>query len=148
MENKNKWVCIEIPFKVSEDRVWSVLTEPHLTERYMYNCQLHSTWEIGSSAVWKERKTDGTYKDHVRAKVLEYSPKHKLCFLIAHEDKGFGACESELKFTILKQDSGVVLKIEQGDFSEIPNGVQSYTDCLMGWTYVKKDLITTVNECT
>ena len=40
----------------------------------MYNCQLHSSWEVGSDAIWKEEQSDGTFTTHVRAKVLEFTP--------------------------------------------------------------------------
>ena len=148
MENDKKWVCVEIPLQVTDIRVWNALTDPKLTQRYMYNCQLHSSWEVGSGAIWKEEKADGTFTTHVRAKVLAFTPHTKLRFLIFHENKEFGAYESELKFTILKQVSGVVLKIEQVDFSKLPIGIQSYDDCLMGWNYVKNDLINTIEEFT
>ena len=114
----------------------------------MYNCQLYSSWEVSSAAIWKEEKSDETFTTHVRAKVLEFTPHTKLRFLIFNENKEFGACESELKFTILKQASGVVLKIEQGDFSKLPNAIQSFDDCLMGWNYIKKNLITTIENFT
>jgi len=42
----------------------------------------------------------------------------------------------------------VILKIEQGDFTKLPNGIQSYDDCLMGWNYITKDLRTTIEEFT
>ena len=103
---------------------------------------------MGSDAIWKEEKADGTFTTHVRAKVLAFTPHTKLRFLIFHENKEFGPCDSELKFTILKQVSGVVLKIEQGDFSEIPNGIKGYDDCLMGWNYIKNDLINTIEKFT
>ena len=114
----------------------------------MYNCQLHSSWEVGSDAIWKEEKSDGTFITHVRAKVLEFSAQTKLWFLIFHENKEFGAFESELKFTIFKQASGVVLKIEQGYFPKPPNAIQRFDNCLMAWNYVKKDLITTIEKFT
>ena len=148
MQNDKKWVCVEIPLQVTDIRVWAALTDPKLTQRYMYNCQLHSSWEVGSDAIWKEEKSDGTFTIHVRAKVLEFTPHTKLRFLIFHENKEFGAFESELKFTILKQTSGVVLKIEQGDFSKLPNAIQNFDDCLTGWNYVTKDLITSIEEFT
>ena len=148
MQNDKKWVCVEIPLQATETAVWSALTDSKLTQRYMYNCQLHSSWEVGSDAIWKEEQSDGTFTTHVRAKVLEFTPYAKLRFTIFHENKEFGACESELKFTILKQDSGVILKIEQGDFTKLPNGIQSYDDCLMGRNYITKDLRTTIEEFT
>ena len=148
MKNEKTWVCVVIPLQASKNRVWAALTDPKLTQRYMYNCQLHSTWKVGSKAVWKEEDLNGKYTPHVYAKVLEYSPYDKIRFLIFHEDKGFGASESELRFTIIKKSSVVILKIEQGDFSKLPNGIQSFDDCLMGWNYIKNDLINTVNEFT
>ncbi len=147
MDNK-KWVCLEIPFNIEPKKIWKVLTEPKLTEKYMYNCQLHSDWKVGDDAVWKEQKEDGTYIVHVQAKVLEYSPYTRLRFSIEHKDKKYGSCKSELKFTISEKDSATVLKIEQGDFSKMPKGFQLYEDTLAGWNYVKADLIKTVEELT
>ena len=43
MENDKKWVCVEITLQVTDIRVWNALTDPKLTQRYMYNCQLHSS---------------------------------------------------------------------------------------------------------
>ena len=97
MQNDKKWVCVEIPLQVTDIRVWAALTDPKLTQRYMYNCQLHSSWEVGSDAIWKEEKSDGTFTIHVRAKVLEFTPHTKLRFLIFHENKEFGAFEKELE---------------------------------------------------
>jgi len=74
MQNDKKWVCIEISLQVTDIRVWAALTDPKLTQRYTYNCQLHSSGEVGSDALWKEEKSDGTFTTHVRAKVLEFTP--------------------------------------------------------------------------
>ena len=105
-------MCVEIPIQVTDIRILVALTNSKLTQRYMYNCQLHSSWEVGSAVIWKEDKSDGTFTTYFREKVLEFTPHTKFRFLIFHENKEFGACESELKSTILKQASGVVLKIE------------------------------------
>ena len=74
MENYKKWVCVEIPLQVIDIRVWTALTDPKLTQRYIYNCQLHSSWEVGSDVIWKEAKADGTFTTHVRAKLLAFTP--------------------------------------------------------------------------
>ena len=73
MQNDKKWVCVEIPLQVTDILVWAALTDTKLTQRYIYNCQLHSFWEVGSDAIWEEEKLDGTFITHVRAKVLEFS---------------------------------------------------------------------------
>lgn len=53
MESKKTslWAKVTASIPVSKERVWAVLTEPKLTEKYMYNCQLHSNWAIGDKAV-------------------------------------------------------------------------------------------------
>lgn len=145
MDNKH-WVCIEIPFNKDAKKIWKALTYPHLTEKYMYNCQLHSDWKVGGDAVWKEKKKDGSYTVHVRSKVLEYLPYKSIRFSIFHKDEKYESCESELKFTISENSSGAVLKIEQGDFSKIPKGFKLYDDTLAGWNYVKADLIKTIEN--
>ena len=60
-------------FKLPNIRVWAARTDTKLMQRYIYNCQLHSFWEVGSDAIWEEEKLDGTFITHVRAKVLEFS---------------------------------------------------------------------------
>ena len=84
MQNDKKWVCVEIPLQVTDILVWAALTDTKLTQRYMYNCQLHSSCEVGSDAIWKEEKSDGTFITHVRAKVSEFSAQTKPRFLIFH----------------------------------------------------------------
>lgn len=60
MENEKKCVCLKILLDVNKERIWKALTDPNLTEKYMYNCQLHSSWEVNSDALWKQKNEDGT----------------------------------------------------------------------------------------
>lgn len=47
----NSWVEVSGFLKTTEVNVWQLLTDPQLTEQYMYNCQLHSEWKLGAEAV-------------------------------------------------------------------------------------------------
>ena len=64
MQNDKKWVCVEIPLQVTDIRVWAALTDPKLTQRYMYNCQLQRRkirWNIYNS---RSRKSIRVYSTH------------------------------------------------------------------------------------
>lgn len=51
------WARVSAQLLKSPDKVWRVLTEPELTQQYMYDCQLHSQWNVGGEAVWKQKPT-------------------------------------------------------------------------------------------
>lgn len=33
--------------------VWDTLTNPNKTKLFMFNCEAHSSWDVGSSITWK-----------------------------------------------------------------------------------------------
>ena len=57
---KPLWAVLELPLKVTKEVLWSVLTEPQHTEKYMYNCKLKCNWEIGDEVQWVEVHEDGS----------------------------------------------------------------------------------------
>jgi uncharacterized protein YndB with AHSA1/START domain len=81
----NSWVEVSGFLKTTEVNVWQLLTDPQLTEQYMYNCQLHSEWKLGAEAVWKAQDESGKWVDHVKAQVLVYEPYRHLAFTIFHQ---------------------------------------------------------------
>lgn len=40
-------------YSASKAQLWSILTEPEWTEKYMFNCRIISSFEKGSSCNWK-----------------------------------------------------------------------------------------------
>ena len=59
--------------------VWEALTNPELTKKYMFNCEVISTWAIGSPIVWKgnyqgyETGENGIILNCEKEKQLKYS---------------------------------------------------------------------------
>ena len=54
--------------------------------------------------------------------------------------------EFELSLTLDDKSVGIILKIEQGDFPNNPEGNKLYEECFAGWNFVKDNLIIAVNE--
>lgn len=71
---KSLWARLELPLETTKENIWSELTLPHLTKQYMYNCQLHCSWELGREALWQEVQKDGSFHTHVSGTLLEYQP--------------------------------------------------------------------------
>ena len=143
---KPLWAVLELPLKVTKEVLWSVLTEPQYTEKYMYNCKLKCNWEIGDEVQWVEVHEDESETIHVNGELLEFSPYRCLRFTIFHKGSGLKGQSSELCFMISPHSEGVLLTIEQGDFSSFPQAEVIHAECQRGWEFVQKDLIATCIE--
>ena len=119
---KSLWARLELPLETTKENIWSELTLPHLTKQYMYNCQLHCSWELGREALWQEVQKDGSFHTHVSGTLLEYQPYSLLRFILSPSQKG------------------VLLTVEQGDFSTFPQAEEIYAECVSGWNYVRDKL--------
>ena len=109
----------------------------------MYNCQLHCKWELGSDALWRELQEDGSFITHVSGTLLDYQPYSLLRFKINHQRDGLNGQTSELRFILSSSQKGVLLTVEQGDFSTFPQAEEIYAECVSGWNYVQEKLIAT-----
>ena len=148
MENKSTslWAKVTATIPTSKEKVWEVLTNPKLTEQYMYKCQLHSTWELGSKAIWKEKLEDGTWQDHVVGEVMVYKPFEHLALKIFHKATEEHSREvSELHFNLDAGANSTLLTIKQGDFNTIASAKKNHQACQQGWEYVMPKLIETCN---
>ena len=137
---KSLWARLELPLETTKENIWSSLTLPHLTKKYMYNCQLHCSWELGSEALWQEVQKDGSFHTHVSGTLLEYQPYSLLRFNINHRREGLNRQTSELRFILSPSQKGVLLTVEQGDFSTFPQAEEIYAECVSGWNYVRDKL--------
>lgn len=84
----------------------------------MYNCQLYCSWGLGSEALWPEVQKDGSFHTNVCGTLLENQPYSLLRFILSPSSKG------------------VLLTVEQGDFSTFPQAEEIYAERVSGWNYV------------
>jgi uncharacterized protein YndB with AHSA1/START domain len=143
---KPLWAVLELPLKVTKEVLWSVLTEPQYTEKYMYNCKLKCNWEIGDQVQWVEVHQDESETIHVSGELLEFTPYRCLRYTIFHKGTGLKGQSSELRFMISPHREGVLLTIEQGDFSSFHQAEVIHAECQRGWEFIQKDLIATCLE--
>ncbi len=68
------WVHLEIPISTSKENIWSALTLPDHTKKYMFNCALKCSWVIGSEVEWIETFDDYTKQFMFMLHSLNISP--------------------------------------------------------------------------
>lgn len=77
-------VTRSVLLNASPERVWEALTHPGMTKQYLYNCEVTSEWEPGSTLRWtgayQGRKVDeeGRILDIVPGRMIKYSGFDKL----------------------------------------------------------------------
>lgn len=68
-----------VTLNAKPSEVWDTLTNPQKTKLFMFNCEAHSDWEIGSDIKWKgnfngyESGEKGKILKLVKKKHLKYS---------------------------------------------------------------------------
>ena len=138
---KSKWVRVHSNVEVEPEVAWKVLTEPELIQKYMFNCQFHSNWEVGSDAIWKEQIEDGSFVNRVTAKILIYDPLNRISFQVYHKRENQEPDTTELIFRITPVVNGIYLDIVQGNFDYVSNGEKLFEECEAKWDLVLPKLV-------
>ena len=111
--------------------IWEALTNPALTKKYMFNCEAHSTWIVGSSIIWKgnfqgyETGEKGVILNYVKGKQLKYSSI----------DPNFGIADIpenylHITYDLLEKDEHTELTTTIENFNNDPNRI---IDIAKGW---------------
>ncbi|MFV8344972.1 SRPBCC domain-containing protein [Flavobacterium sp. ZB4P13] len=51
--NSDQLIIRKLKLNATVDKVWEVLTNPEYTKQFMFNCEAHSDWKVGSEIKWK-----------------------------------------------------------------------------------------------
>jgi len=124
-----------IKLNADVDKVWDALTNPSLTKRYMFGCEVVSDWKVGSPVLWKGI-ADGQELVHVKGNVVSIQRKKRLEYTVIgnHSDyDDIPANYTTVTYELSPQDKQTVLAVSQGDFAAVADGPKRYNDCIKGW---------------
>jgi uncharacterized protein YndB with AHSA1/START domain len=127
-----------LEIRAKPERVWQVLTDPELTQKYMFGCRTVSDWKVGSPLRW-QATVDGQEVVAVKGTILEIEPGRLLRYTVI--DAGAPSMdrpENYLRVTyqLTPQGDGVRLDVTQGDYAAVADGQKRYQDTLAGWPRV------------
>lgn len=95
---------------------------------------------IGQRGLVARSSKDGSFHTHVSGILLEYQPYSLLRFNINHRREGLKGLTPELRFILSPSQKGVLLTVEQGDFSTFPQAEEIHAECVSGWNNVRDKL--------
>lgn len=123
-----------VHIKASAERIWRVLTDPELTQQYMYGCRTVSDWKPGSALLW-EGVSEGRKIVYVKGHILELEPPRLLRFTMidahaAYEDTP--ANHLWCTYSLTPEADGVRLDVVQGDYAKVTEGQKRYEHTVAG----------------
>lgn len=101
------------------EKVWDALTNPEMVHKYFFGSQLETTWEVGTSILWKGEYEGKMYQD--KGIVLDYIPNKELSFSYlsdwsGKEDKPENYLQIRYEVAALENDTQ--LRITQTNYDE------------------------------
>lgn len=116
------------------EKVWEALTNPVLTEKYMFGCRAESAWKPGSELLWK-----GTYEGKemifVKGTVTTIDPPHQLVYTTFDPN---GSIEDvtenylSVSYVLTEEKGATTLTVSQGDYSKVAEGEKRYNEMYNG----------------
>lgn len=131
------FVKAQLTIKASKERVWDALTNPDITEKYMYGCRVVTNWRPGSVIDWVGQ-VDGKEVVFVRGRVIKCEPCSALTYTVIDPLAKYPLIpENHLTVTctLSETESGETeITVTQGDYSKVADGANRYAHGGDGWT--------------
>jgi uncharacterized protein YndB with AHSA1/START domain len=124
------------------ENVWRMLTEPALTQKYMFGCAAVTDWKVGSALEWAAT-VDGKPVVYVKGTVLAVERARLLSYTTIGVGMAFvDVPENYLTVTCRLTPVGdkTRLEITQGDYARVSDGKKRYDDTVSGWSSVLQQM--------
>jgi uncharacterized protein YndB with AHSA1/START domain len=119
-------------------KVWTALTDPSWTKKYMFNCAVDSDWKVGSPVLWKMQH-EGKEIIPVKGHVEEIVPGHLLRYTVIDPTMGIPDIPENylhVTYVLLEVDGQTELKVTQDGYEHAAKGEERYEDAVKagGWS--------------
>lgn len=129
-----------ILIEAKAEAVWNALTNPKITQQYMYGCAVISDWKVGSPIYWNGTTEDGQEITYVKGNIQTIDIPNQVQFTMFDPNVGLPDIpENYVSLTYkveIQEDKTTVFSLEQGDYATVDNGVKRYEESIQGWEYV------------
>ena len=124
-----------VKLNAETSNVWEALTNPALTQKYMFGCEVISDWKVGSPIIWKGF-SEGKEIVFVKGKIVNIVPGKLLQFTAFDPNSGLEDVPpnyTTVTYELSPESEQTVLSVTQGDFGGVANGEKRYDDTVGGW---------------
>lgn len=130
----------EIVFKATKNIVWNLITNPEITKKYMFGCEVLSDWKKESPIIWKGKTEEGKDIVYVKGIIVDCVNEEKVSFTMFDPSIGIADIPENyyitLTYEIKEIEGGCLLKIAQGDFKGTENAEKRFEESKQGWKMV------------
>jgi uncharacterized protein YndB with AHSA1/START domain len=125
----------KIAINAEPSKVWEALTNPAMTKKYFFNCEVFSDWKAGSEITFKG-KIFLIKKIEMHGKILEIVPGKRLKYNLGNRgDGGISTVTDELSY-----ENGITTVSVSDEVGEGEGAEKRYKRSVKGWGKVLKGL--------
>jgi uncharacterized protein YndB with AHSA1/START domain len=118
----------ELTINATPERVWDALTNPEMTQQYMFGCRTVSDWQEGSTLDWVGTH-EGNEVTYVTGKIVTLRPFERFVYTVIDPAAQYPLIpENHLVVDcILSEGNGVThVLVSQGDYTKVADGEKRY----------------------
>jgi len=127
---------LELDASISD--VWEALTNPSITEKYMFGSRVETDWKVGSPIIWKGT-VGGKEVVHLRGEIEEIEPGKMVrysCFSPASGEEDEPENYTHVTYELSETGGKTLLNVSQGDFSGFTDGGIRFNHTIEAWDAV------------
>jgi uncharacterized protein YndB with AHSA1/START domain len=120
----------EITIQAPAAKVWSVLTNPEETKKYMFGCEAVSDWKRGSPLLWKMNH-EGKELIAVKGNIVEIDPGKFLSYTVFDPNatmKDIPENYLTVTYSLKGNSEETILTVTQGDFATVEDSERRYQE--------------------
>ncbi|MBX2906705.1 MAG: SRPBCC domain-containing protein [Taibaiella sp.] len=118
----------EITINATPERVWDALTNPDITQQYMFGCRSVSDWKPGSRLDWVGTH-EGKDVTYVTGKIVTFQPYERFVYTVIDPMAKYELTpENHLTVdcTLKQLGNSTHVLVTQGDYTKVAEGEKRY----------------------
>lgn len=124
------YVNSQIAINATPEKVWEALTNPDLTQQYMFGCRVSTSWQPGATIDWVGKTEDGKDITYVTGQVVTCKPHGKLVYTVIDPFATTYPHTPEnhltVTHTLIPQGDATILTASQGNYTKVADGERRY----------------------
>jgi len=118
----------EITINAPRERVWDALTNPEITQQYMFGCRTVSDWKPGSTLDWVGTH-EGKQVTYVTGKIVTFEPYSKFVYTVIDPAAKYPLTPENhltVDITLTEDGDNTHIHVSQGDYTKVAEGEKRY----------------------
>ena len=124
----------QITINAPASKVWDALVNPHQTKKYMFGCEVVSSFKAGSPILWKGF-VDEKEVIFVKGNIVAIEPQKRLAYTTFDPNATWEDIPENhvtVTYTLTNENGSTTLSVTHGDFATVADGEKRYNDTMSG----------------